>query len=230
MTGRILGMGMGIGLIGGAMLLVGCNQNQKLEETQHQLTTATNELATARAEAAEVRTQMQVRVETLQHDISKLSEEKVDTENKMAALKTDLEQKLQQQQLKVEGLEQDKTNMTSELQVLTAQIEEVNQKLANLQKTHAQTVTHLQAMREEYVKLTNDKAALEARLHDLKALKEQITVVKQELHEKKVEELKRLDRAEFAMGNHGYLLHDGSWVVERKPGSYPFNQELYRQP
>jgi chromosome segregation ATPase len=147
----------------------------------------------------------------------------------MATLKTDLEQKLQQQQLKVEGLEQDKTNMTSELQVLTGQIEEVNQKLANLEKTHAQTVTHLQAMRKEYVKLTNDKAALEARLHDLKALKEQIGVVKQELHEKKVEELKRLDRAEFAMGNRGYLLRGGEWAVERKPGSYPLNQELYRE-
>jgi chromosome segregation ATPase len=228
MTRRIVGMG--IGLVGGVMLLIGCNQDQKLEETQQQLTTATNELAAARVETAQVRTQMQVRVEALQQDISKLTEEKVDTENKMATLKTDLEQKLQQQQTKVEGLEQDKTNMTSELQVLTTQIEQVNEKLANLQKTHAQTVTHLQAMREEYVKLTNDKAALEARLHDLKSLKEQIGVVKQELHEKKVEEVKRLDRAEFAMGNHGFLLHDGSWVVERKPGSYPLNQELYREP
>jgi len=228
MTRRIVGMG--IGLVGGVMLLIGCNQDQKLEETQQQLTTATNELAAARVETAQVRTQMQVRVEALQQDISKLTEEKVDTENKMATLKTDLEQKLQQQQTKVEGLEQDKTNMTSELQVLTTQIEQVNEKLANLQKTHAQTVTHLQAMREEYVKLTNDKAALEARLHDLKALKEQIGVVKQELHEKKVEEVKRLDRAEFAMGNRGYLLQNGSWVVERKPGSYPLNQELYREP
>ena len=69
---------------------------------------------------------------------------------------------------------------------------------------------------------------LEAKLHDLKALKEQIIVVKNELHQKKVEELKRLDRAEFAMGNHGYLLKGGSWVVERTPGSYPLNQDLYR--
>jgi hypothetical protein len=53
-------------------------------------------------------------------------------------------------------------------------------------------------------------------------------VVKAELHQKKVEELKRLDRAEFAMGNHGYLLKDGSWVVERAPGNYPLNQDLYR--
>ena len=65
-------------------------------------------------------------------------------------------------------------------------------------------------MREEYVRLTNEKAALEAKLHDLKALKEQMSVVKQELHQKKVEERKRLDRAEFAMGNHGFLMKDGS--------------------
>ena len=84
-------------------------------------------------------------------------------------------------------------------------------------------------MREEYVKLTDEKAVLEAKLHNLKALKEQIHVVKQELHQKKVEERQRLDRAEYAMGNHGYLFKDGSWVVERAPGSYPLSQEIYRQ-
>ena len=84
------------------------------------------------------------------------------------------------------------------------------------------------AMRDEYVRLNNEKVALEAKLHDLKALKEQIVVVKQEAHQKKVEESKRLDRAEYAMGNHGYFVKDGSIVVERTPGSYPLNQELYR--
>ena len=226
MTRRFVGLGMG--LMGGLLLLVGCN-NQKLEETQQQLTTATNELAATRVEVAEVKTQMQVRVAELQRNISTLTEEKADTEKKMAAVKADLEQKIQQQQVKIEGLEEDKTNMTSELQVLTGQIEAVNQKLGALEKTHAQTITHLQAMREEYVKLTNDKAALEAKLHDLKSLKEQIRVVKQDMYKSKVEERKRLDRAEFAMGNRGYLLRDGSWVVEKAPGSYPFNQELYRQ-
>ena len=83
-------------------------------------------------------------------------------------------------------------------------------------------------MREEYVRLNNEKIALDAKLHDLKALKEQITVVKQELHQKKVEESKRLDRAEYVMGNHGYFVKDGSQVVARTPGSYPLNQELYR--
>jgi chromosome segregation ATPase len=222
--------GLGMGLIGVAMLLAGCGQDQKLQETQQQLTTATNELAAARAETSEVKTQLQAKVDELQQNVSKLTEEKADTEKQLDSVKTDLEQKLQQQQAKADALEQDKTNMTSELKVLSDQLDQVNQRLADLQKTHATTVAHLQAMREEYVTLTNQKAALEAKLNDLGALKAQITVVKQEMHVKKVEELKRLDRAEFAMGNHGYMLKEGSWTtVTQAPGSYPLSQELYRQ-
>ena len=215
---------LGIGLVGAAMLLTSCGSDQKLEETRRELATATNEVAAARAETTEVRTQMQAKVDQLQT-------EKADTEKKMSSLKTEMESKQQQLQARVDTLEQDKTNMTSELKVLSEQIAQVNQKLADLENTHATTVAHLQAMREEYVKLTTEKAALEAKLHDLKALKEQISVVKRELHQKKVEESKRLDRAEYAMGNHGFLLKDGSWqVLERTPGKYPLSQELYRQP
>jgi chromosome segregation ATPase len=219
---------MGVGVAGAVMLLVGCGRDEKLQETQQQLTTATNELAAARAEAVDVKTQMQAKVDELQTNISKLTQQKADTEKQMESLKADLERKLQEQQSKVQSLETDKANLTSDVKSLNDQIADVNQKLAELTKTHAQTVTHLQAMREEYVKLTTEKAVLEAKLHDLRALKEQITVVKNELHQKKVEELRRLDRAEFAMGNHGYLLKEGSWVTERTPGNYPLNQDLYR--
>jgi chromosome segregation ATPase len=219
----------GIGLIGAAVLLVGCGQDQKLEETQRQLSTATNELAAARTETSQVKTQMQAKVDELQQNVAKLTAEKADTEKKAQSAQADLEQKVQEQQARVGTLEQDKANMATELKVLTTQIEQVSQQLSDLQKTHATTIAHLQAMREEYVKLTNDKAALEAKLHDLKSLKEQIVVVKQEQHQKKIEELKRLDRAEFAMGNRGFLLKEGAWTVTRTPGSYPLNQELYRE-
>lgn len=219
---------MGIGVAGAVLLLAGCGREEKLKETQQQLTTATNELASARAEAVEVKTQMQAKVDDLQQNISKLTQQKADTEKQMESLKADLEQKLAEQQSKVRSLETDKSNLTTDVKSLNDQIADVNAKLADLTRTHTQTVTHLQAMREEYVKLTAEKAVLEAKLHDLHALKDQITVVKNELHQKKVEELQRLDRAEFAMGNHGYLLKEGSWSVERTPGTYPLNQDLYR--
>jgi chromosome segregation ATPase len=233
---------LGIGLVGAAMLLAGCGSGKKLEETQRELATAYDEVVAARAETSEVRTQMQAKVDELQQNITKLTEEKADTEKAMSSLKaetekqisslkTEMESKQQQLQVRVDTLELDKTNMTSELTVLSQQLAQVNQKLADLGNTHATTVAHLQAMREDYVKLTSEKAALETKLHDLKALKEQISVVKQELHQKKVEESKRLDRAEFAMGNHGFVLKDGTWQVrEREPGKYPLSQELYRQP
>jgi chromosome segregation ATPase len=221
-------MGLGIGMLGAAMLLAGCGSDQKLEQTQQQLATATNDLAAARTETSTVKTQLQAKVDELQQTISKLTDEKADTEKKMASLKADMDSQLQQKQATVEALTQDKSNMTSELKVLTDRIADINQKYADLEKTHGTTLVHLQAMREEYVRLTNEKVALEAKLHDLKALKGQITVVKQELHQKRVEELKRLDRAEYAMGNHGYFVKDGSIVVARTPGSYPLNQEFYR--
>jgi chromosome segregation ATPase len=227
-------MWMGIGMAGAAMFLAGCG-DQKLEQTQQQLATATNELAAARAETSTVKTQMQAKVDELQGTISKMTDEQADTEKKIASLQADIDSqrqqfqaKLQDEQTKVDAFTQDKTNMTSELKVITDQLADVNQKYADLEKTHATTVAHLQAMREEYVRLNNEKVALDAKLHDLKALQEQITVVKQELHQKKVEESKRLDRAEYAMGNHGYFVKDGSLVVARTPGSYPLNQELYR--
>ena len=64
---------MGIGFVGAVMLLAGCGQDQKLQETQQQLTTTTNELAAARAEAIDVKTQMQAKVDDLQQNISKLT-------------------------------------------------------------------------------------------------------------------------------------------------------------
>ena len=219
--------GLGIGLLGAAVLLTGCSK--KLEETQQQLGVVSNELISARAETAEVKTQMQAKVEELQQNISKLTEEKADTEKQMQSDKTDLEQKLDAEQTKSKSLEQDKAKMEDEVKGLTDQLGQVNQKLTDLQNTHATTVTHLQAMREEYVKLTDEKTALEAKLHDLKALKEQIHVVKQELHDKKVEEVKRLDRAEYAMGNHGFLMKEGEWAVARTPGKYPFSGEMFRE-
>jgi len=226
MKGRIVTVG--IGLVSAVTLLAGCGQDQKLQETQQQLTTATNELAAARVEVAEVKTQMQVKVDELQQNISKLTAEKTDVENRMGALKVDLEQKLDAERTKVHALESDNSNLTAQTKSLDAQLADTNQKLTELQNTHAQTISHLQAMREDYVRLTAEKAMLEAKLHNLKALKDQISVVKLDLHQKKVEELRRLDRAEFAVGNHGYLLRDGSWVVERRPGNYPLNQDLYR--
>jgi len=170
----------------------------------------------------------EVKVNELQQNISKLAAEKTDVENKMESLKVDLEQKLDAERTKVQSLESDNSSLTAQTKSLNNQLADINQKLTELQNTHAQTVSHLQAMREDYVRLTTEKAVLEAKLHNLKALKDQITVVKLELHQKKVEELQRLDRAESAVGNHGYLLRDGSWVVERRPSSYPLNQDLYR--
>ena len=222
------GMGFAIGVSGAALLLAGCGREteRKLEATQQELTVTSNDLTAARAETAQVKTQMQAKVGELEQNISKLTEEKAQTETQVSSLKSELEntqresrEKIAQQEAKIGGLEQDK-------QDLAKQIAGVKQDLADLEKTHATTVAHLQAMRQEYVKLTDEKTTLEAKLNDLKALKEQINVVKREIHAKKVEERKRLDRAEFAMGNHGYLLKNGSWVIAHEPGKYPLNQEI----
>ncbi|HTS20074.1 MAG TPA: hypothetical protein VMP11_21040 [Verrucomicrobiae bacterium] len=219
---------VGMGFVSALVLLAGCGQDQKLQETQQQLTVATNELAQVKAEVVTIKTQMQVQVEALQENLTKLTQEKMSTERQMRSMQTDLQQKLDAEQTKSHSLETQNADLTTQLKTVNDQLADVSQKLADLTKTHETTIAQYQAMREDYVKLTAERAVLEAKLHDLKALKDQIVVVKNELHQKRVEELKRLDRAEYAMGNHGYLLKDGSWVVERSPGSYPLNQDLYR--
>src|SRR6266404_5622467 len=101
---------LGIGLVGAAMVLTGCGSDQKLEETQRQLATATNETAAARAETSEVRTQMQAKVDELQQNVTKLTGEKADAEKQMSSLKTEMEGKQQQLRSRVDTLEQEKTN------------------------------------------------------------------------------------------------------------------------
>ena len=220
MNARI--MGLMLGALSAVMLLAGCGREteQKLAQTQQQLAAATNEIAATRAELAEVRTKMEAQVFDLKQTVLKLTGDKADAEKQVLSLKSELE-KTQQQ------FQQEKADLTGKLNAVTDRLTEVGRKLTDLEKTHATTVAHLQAMRDEYVKLTNEKNALESMLHDLKALTEQVRVVKQEIHAKKVEERKRLDRAEFAMGNHGFLLKNGSWVTPRTPGKYPLTQEIH---
>src|SRR5437016_10775548 len=98
---------LGIGLVGAALLLTSCGSDQKLEDTQRQLATATNETAAARAATSEVRTQMQAKVDELQQNITKLTGEKADTEKQMSSLKTEMESKQQQLQSRVDTLEQE---------------------------------------------------------------------------------------------------------------------------
>jgi len=220
MKNRIIGLT--VSAVSAAILLSGCGREteQKLEQTQQQLAAATNEIAATRAELTEVKTKMEAQVSELKQTVSKLTDEKAEAEKTVSSLKGELESTQQQ-------FQQDKANLTDQLKQVTDRLTEVDRKLADLEKTHATTVAHLQAMREEYVKLTNEKSALEAMLHDLRSLKEQIRIVKQEMYNKRVEERKRLDRAEFAMGNHGYLLKDGSWVTPRTPGKYPLTQDIH---
>ena len=220
MNARI--MGLTLGALSALMLLAGCGREteQKLEQTQQQLAAATNEIAAARTELTEVKTQMQAQVSELQQTVAKLTDEKAAAEKQLSSLEGELKSTQQQ-------FQQEKGDLTSKLKEVTDRLAEVDRKLADLEKTHATTVAHFQAMREEYVKLTNEKSALEAMLHDLRSLQKQVRVVKQEMHNKKVEEWKRLDRAAWAMGNHGYLLKDGSWVGARVPGKYPLTQEIH---
>jgi len=211
-----------LGALSAMILLSGCGREteQKLEQTQQQLAAATNEIAATRAELAEVKTKMEAQVADLKQTVTTLTNEKAEAEKQVSSLKSELENTRQQ-------FQQEKVTLTDQLKQLADRLTEVDQKLADLEKTHATTVAHLQAIREEYVKLTNEKNALETMLHDLRSLKEQIRVVKQEMYNKRVEERKRLDRAEFALGNHGYLLRNGSWVTPRTPGKYPLTQEIH---
>ena len=127
-------------------------------------------------------------------------------------------------------MEKQNEKLTADIKTVNQQLAGVNQKLADLEKTHATTVGHLTAMREDYVALTKEKVSLESRLHDLTALKEQLQLVKQEIYQRKVDERKRLDRAEAALGNGGFLMKSGTWSAPHYSGKYPLTEDIHREP
>jgi chromosome segregation ATPase len=197
----------------------------RLTLTQQQLTTASNDLASARNEIAAVRTEMHSQVDRLQQSVTELTADKAQAKEQIETLSD----ALAGTRAELENLTRDKQRLTAEIAAVSDQLALVERNLAELEKTHATTVNHLTAMREEYVVLTKQKAALEAKLSDLKALKAQIREVKREMHERKVAELKRLDRAEMAMGNRGFLMKDGEWMVTPTTGRYPLIQDIHRE-
>ena len=207
--------------------------NQKIDATTEQLKTVSNDVLVARVETVNVKTQMEAKVEQLQQQVTTINSEKEKIQAQAQELTTKLDatkHDLEQEQAKVDGLEKQNQKLTAEIQSVNQQLAGVNQKLANLEKTHATTVGHLTAMREDYVALTKEKVSLESKLHDLTALKEQLQIVKEEIYQRKVDERKRLDRAEAAMGNAGFVMKNGNWSAPRYSGKYPLTEDIHREP
>ncbi len=205
--------------------------SQKLDTTTQQLTVASNEIVEARSEIAQVKTEMKAQVDQLEQKITTISEEKKQAQEQIQTLSKQLDsakQDFEQEHAKVESMQKQNEKLNADIQAISTQLGAVGQKLADLEKTHATTVGHLQAMREDYVTLTKEKASLESKLHDLNSLKSQITLVKQEIHEQKVEERKRLDRAEAALGNGGFLMKQGTWQAPHYAGKSPLTEDIRR--
>lgn len=181
------------------------------------MTVAHNELNETRAQLTQVERSAAEEQERSQHLLSTLT-------NQLAAAQVEVEQK----QSRVDDLEKQNSALNSEIDVVAGQLDKVKQQLTALENTHESTVNNLRAMREDYVALVAQRAALEAKLHDLKALRAQIRAVKDELHAMKVAERARLERAETALGNGGFVMKEGSWVsIPRTPaGKFPLTEEI----
>lgn len=193
---------------------------------------ASNEVAAARAEVATVRAEMELQVGELHRQIATLDADRARDAQQLETLTNELNgarDALEQTKGKLEAAENEGARLAAEIEAVSNQLVNVEQKLAELQKTHEVTLGHFTAMREDYVRLTGERAQLEAKLHSLKALKAQINVVKQELHAQKVVERQRLDRAEKALGNGGFLMKDGQWARAPTPGDYPLTGEIHRE-
>jgi len=208
--------------------------------TREKMAVASNEVVIAQAQVTQIKEQaemnaksLETKTKNLESEVTRLCGEKTQAEQALAGLSNRLEharQQAEQQQMKVQMLEQNKEKLTEQITMVSNQLAQVQQKLAALETAHTTTVGHLTIMRQDYVALKKDKAALEVRLNDLKALQAQIRLVKQEEHARKVEEWRRTDRAETALGNGGFLMKQGVWVRPSQTGSYPLTQEIRREP
>lgn len=201
---------------------------QQVAAAQTAATAASNDVVTARHELDDTRGQL-AQIQQSAAEERDRSQQLLETlTNQLASAQIEVERK----QARIDELEKKNAALDSEIGVVSGQLRDVEQKLAALDATHRDTVGNLVAMREDYVKLTKEKTALEAKLHDLKALREQVRAVKAELHAQKVAERQRLDRAATALGNGGFMMKEGAWVSMPRPrtGKYPISQEIGREP
>jgi len=162
-------------------------------------------------------------------------EERARTEQLLGTLTNQLvaaQTEAQAKQTRIDELEKKGGALESEIDVVTRQLMDVDAKLAQLETVHEGTVENLKAMREDYVRLSKEKTVLEAKLHNLKALKEQIRVVKEELRAQRIAESQRIERAQTALGNGGFVMKGGTWIsVPKGPaGKFPLTQEIGRDP
>ena len=194
------------------------------ETARKQLDTAQAQITTVSNEVKQVRSEMQERVAELQQTVTTLTEEKTAIRQQVDTLTNQLneaQEKLQQSQQKVSSLESETQRLTGEIRAVTNQLTGVEQKLSALQETHATTVEHMQAMREDFTVLSKEKKDLDEKFHDLGALRTQVRNVKQDLHAQRIAERRRRDRADSAAGNAGFLLKAGQWTAVAKTNGAP---------
>lgn len=193
---------------------------------ERQLALASNDVAQAQRELTAAQEQLTEVQRTATEEHERSQQLLAALTNQLATVQTEVQEKQQ----RIDALEQKNATLESEIEVVTRQIMVVDGQLTQLEATHETTVENLKAMRDDYVRLVKEKAALEAKLHDLKALRAQIRVVKDELHAQRVAERQRIDRAETALGNGGFVFKEGAWTSVPKPpaGKYPLTEEITR--
>lgn len=96
-----------------------------------------------------------------------------------------------------------------ELKALNANFASLKESNDNLQKLHAE-------LKQKVIILTQEKDALEARMHSLKELKLAIREVKLEEYFLKEKKQNELDAKKLALGNQGYFVKDGKSVYRPK--------------
>jgi myosin protein heavy chain len=213
----------------------------ELSSTHTQLVATSNQLVSAEQAVTDAKTAAQAKAEEarlLQQNVEQLETEKRAVEQQLqqatdrtAELSRNLDTaraEIEQKNASVESLEKTRNALDAQLAALNHQLAAVQKSLADLDAQHTTTVGHLKAMREDYVKLTTEKELLEAKMNDLDELSAQVRVVKNNLHQAKVNEQQRLDRAETVMGNAGFLMKQGEWQVARQPGKYPLATDIKR--
>jgi len=124
-----------------------------------------------------------------------------------------------------------KAAMQKELSSTKDELDKVKTELENTQKQLNEVNKKFAVAEGNNAKLTEEKKALEARLHSLKELKQAIRQVKQEMWQERYQQLlakkemqKQIDAYKLAKGNRGFLLKDSKPTykptvkIEVRPG------------
>jgi hypothetical protein len=123
--------------------------------------------------------------------------------------KLNLMETIKEQQLTQQNLTQENNGLKETLRVNTEKLAQVDAELAQAKK-------NMEQLNAEAAVLRSENAQMKERLGSIKELKKAIKEIKIQMHNAKVEVLKKVDMQRLLEGNRGFMVKEGKSTYQTK--------------